>query len=993
MDGGVIRLSVQLHTHSDYSLLRSALTLERLVAGAKKMEIEALALTDHNTTAGHVELARLCAQSGIKPIFGLEADIAYPWDWSKGPSADTASLVLLAENEEGYGNLLAAASEDFPLPLHRLADFAPGLILLEGGLSGQLTKLSAAGLKERAQSLNSWYAKNFPSSYYLRFDVEQSDDFRRFFPQSRFVLTQDVRYLQPSEKKVLQVLAGIGNFTGIIPKYPLLSWSQLKEKFSGPAEFLANTLEVAERCQVKLSREKTWPGPFLDSDFDDQVWEGARRRYPNLTPAVRRRILQEVEIIKARGFCDYFLIVAEIVRFAQSARIPVGPGRGSAASSIVAYCLGITSVDPLAWGLLFERFLNLEREHPPDIDLDFCYERRQEILEFVAERFGRDKVAQIGSYGTFGSRSAQREAGRILTAEDKPETPEKLAQQIQGLKRHRATHAAGVVITSRPTLSYTALYRDRKLPVTHLDMYSLEELGLLKIDLLGLRTLTLLARTEEKIQKRNPQFSLAQIPLKDEKTINLLSAGKSLGVFQLESSLYQELLISLRPRSFSDLVALLALGRPGPLNILPEFLRLREHPEQIKYLHPALEEILKETSGLILYQEQVMQIAAKIGQFSLGEADLLRLALGKNDQKAIARWRRRFIEGSQQSGLSPEEGKHLFQTLREFSGYAFNKAHSVSYALLTWQSAYLKAHYPQEFFLVLLNEGGMNKSQRDYLLDCQGMGLTLLPPDVLYSEKDFTPEGSGLRLGLGAIKQINRQTVQKIVEERTRSQFRDFSDFKTRTALPDGILNLLVSAGACDSLAERRFSLQSLGLQVPSARRLLEQERELVGIFASQHPAKPFRPLIKHIQGDFQSILGRLEHLQHLGRTFKGVLETEQGLAAFRGKAGPQSQLLKDGALVCLLGFWREGVFSCEKVFPLGPILLILPEKEQLEVLKDLLGSSYGFRPVILRLGFNIFHRLPREFWVSEAAQINAGLKEAQIVHQWFDPWKEMGGA
>ena len=657
----------------------------------------------------------------------------------------------------------------------------------------------------------------------------------------------------------------------------------------------------------------------------------------------------------------------------------------------MAYCLGITDVDPMAWGLVFERFLNKERQNLPDIDLDFCYVRRSEVIDYVVNRFGRDHVALIGTYGTFGERSADQEVRKVLGL--KPHETSKeyefLSAKIKGLKRNRSTHAAGVVITNEPMHTFSAVYADRDVPVTHLDMYSLEELGILKIDLLGLRTLTQLGDMEVAVQKKDPGFSLRTIPPDDDRTYQLLASGRSLGVFQLESSLFQDLLRSLVPNSFQDIAALLALGRPGPLSRFPEYLRLRNNPEKMHPIHPEVEDVLSETYGLMIYQEQVIQVAHRLGGLSLGEADLLRVALGKNDQAAIRNFKGQFIEGAQAHGLSKREGERLFGDILDSAGYAFNKAHSISYALLTWQSAYLKAHYPLEFFQHLLNSVSSIDTIRTYLLDCQGLGINVLPPDVRYSQIDYTVEGDSLRVGLGSIKYLSSHAVKPVLDERRKGPYGDFPQFVHRTALPGNVLEILVYAGACDGLESRRNCLRTLGIDPPNDLELLRRERELLGAYVSTHPAQRFIPFVHHIQGEFDSVVGEVESVEHRGGRFYGNLDTPQGSILFIMKNAQGRHFVSVGNRLALLGSFDQGQFVVESVFPLGPILILLPHVSQLKMVESILRKRKGSIPVVFRLSPEVLHVLPEEYWVCPEDALVVQLEEKEVAHQWFDPWQE----
>ncbi len=947
-------MAAHLYTHSDYSLLESVCRVESLVERAAKSGIKYLALTDRGTTAGHAELEYYAKREGVNPIFGVELD-----------SQDLGQVVLLAMTVEGYQNLLYLTSQ--PGPLRK-----EGLL----GLSRGLAILVSPDLQEPDHA---WLENEFGCDYYIRFELGQSYQPFGVFPEHKFVLCQDVRYLETKSLLTLEVLGKIKGKGISPPEYPLLSWEELSRRFQGPSLVLKTTMDLAQRCSsVRLPRAQILPPHPAGESIDDAVWRGAKERFGSISEAVSERLHHELGIIKDLGYEDYFLIVADIVRFAKGAGIPIGPGRGSAASSLVAHVLGITEVNSLSWGLLFERFLNAERNKRPDIDLDFCYERRGEVLAYLVERFGRDHVAQIGTYGTFGAKGAAQEVRRAL-GKDKPA----VAEEMQGLKRHRSTHAAGVIITAGPIQAISAVYLDRDIPVTHLDMYALEELGVLKIDLLGLKTLTLLRQVEELVKKGDGSFSLQNIPSQDEATLAQLGTGKSLGIFQLESEFYQDLLTRLRPRSFQDLVALLALGRPGPLGMFPEYVARRDNPKKICYSHPALAEILSETYGLILYQEQVMLIANQVAGLSLGEADLLRSALSKSNSQDTEVWQGRFTSGARaKSGLSASEADKLFAMIAQFSGYAFNKAHSVSYARITWQAAYLKTHYPAEFFLTLLSKGSTGKEFQMILNDARRLGLKVLPPSVLHSETMATLEHGQLRLGLLTNRHLTPRAANAIIQE--RGKWSSLRQFRQTTRLDEASLERLVLCGALDDLGSRNKHLQELGLASKGGLELLRLERDLLGVYASNHPCTPFAPLIQQLRGDLPVVAGEILETKLGGSQWQGKLDTPQGPLPFRG---PRERFgsfkLAVGGRIALFGYPEV-----EWAFPLGPTLLITPTPHNLEAIKLVLEGQRGSKPAILLLG-GAYHLLPSQFWVSGVQEMEKRLQEKQIVYTWLDPWKE----
>jgi DNA polymerase-3 subunit alpha len=969
-------LAVHLCAHSDYSLLESVLTVEGLVKQGAKLGFTALALTDHNSTGGHWEFQRYCREEGIKPIFGLELDVNYDSD------SQPRQVVVLALDNGGYGSLLRLASLPPPVPREALAQFKQGLALLEGGRTGQLTAHVAQGHLDQAQALYKWYGEQFGGDFFLRREAGEKTGLERTFPQARFVLCQDVRYAQRASAQTLRILAAIKGSEVNVPPYPMLSWEEICRQAGGSREMVANTLELAQRCSVELPSERGMRSQEGSTRLEELAWQGAAERFGEPDPQVRTRLQYELQVISELGFADYFLTVADLVRFAKGAGIPVGPGRGSAAGSLTAYVLGITEVNPLEWGLVFERFLNPERRSKPDIDVDFCFERRGEVLAYAVQRFGQGHVAQIGTYGTFGPKSAVQEVRRVL-GRDNP----KAAAEIQNLKRHRSTHAAGIIVSHRPIEEFSAVYRDRSIPVTHLDMYALEDLGALKIDLLGLRTLTLLRNMEQEVQRRGPSFSLEGIPLHDEKTLELLGQGRTTGVFQLESELFQDLLKQLKPASFTDIVALLALGRPGPLSMFGEFAARRRDPSRISYLHPELEEILGETYGLILYQEQVMAIAHRLGGLSLGEADLLRRDLAKGGADA-ERWRERFVQGAQGRGLGREAAQKLFSSIAQFSGYAFNKAHSVSYALLSWRAAYLKTHYPEVFYTVLLNQGSPGKGQSALLAEAKTLGVEILPPSVLHSQARITLEGKAIRLGLTTNRKVPPYSAQEIVEKRGAKLWASFAQFRAAVNLDHKLLETLVLMGALDDLGERHQHLGELGLPARSALELVKAEKELLGVYVSLHPCGPFWPLAERLRGELDAAVGEVIELEMRGKRCQGVLDTPGGYLAFQGQLDFPRGWLKSGARIAVFGLLQGTSLVLEWALPLVPTLLITPKPQDLEIIKGILGGERGARPAILLIG-QAYHVLPPEFWVGSVGTVNHSLEAAGVVYTWFDPWKE----
>ena len=926
---------------------------------AAKLGIEALALTDWATTAGHGEFEKACLKAGIKPIFGVELEVK-----------DLGQVVLLALTNRGYANLLHLTSLAQPdgITKEGLLEYKKDLALLKGGPEN-----------EPSSAQHSWLQQHFGPHYYIRHELGQTLDHFGLFPPEKFVLCQDVRYLKEESKRTLEVLCHVEDKGRKVPAHPLLAWDDLWKVFDGPSVVRETTMELARSVEhVGLPREQRLPRPPHVPNLEDLVWQGATKRFGAVREEIAQRLRHELAVIQDLGYEDYFLIVADLVRFAKEAGIPVGPGRGSAASSLVAYCLGITEIDSLDFGLLFERFLNAERKKRPDIDLDFCYERRGEVLAYLVTSYGKEHVAQIGTYGTFGAKHARQAVQAALGQEELA-----VASELQDLKRNRSTHAAGVIVSARPIQEISAVYLDRDIPITHLDMYALETLGALKIDLLGLRTLTLLQHMEQRVKEVDGAFSLQEIPLQDAKTCEMLGAGRSLGVFQLESELFQDLLCKLRPGSFQDLVALLALGRPGPLKMFPDYVARRDRCSKIRYPHPVLGEILDETYGLILYQEQVMLIASRVAGFTLGEADILRSDLAKGESRVTETWRERFVQGVQtKSGLSAPEAEKLFAKVAKFSGYAFNKAHSVSYAKITWQAAYLKAHYPGAFFATLLNEGRSGKDRELLLRDAQASGLTIVTPSVFHSSPETVWQGEDLRLGLATHRLVPPGVAESIC--RGPRNWSNFSQFQRTTRLDRASLERLILSGALDDLGPRNQLLEQLGLEPRRELELLHLEKELLGSYLSLHPCSPFLPLVQSLKGELSVVAGEiLEIIRDKGIRL-GWLDTPEGVKPFRGPEAVFAKLnLGVGSRVALFG-QPEVAW----ILPLGPTLLITPSPTELGTIKTVLDGQFGTRPTILLLD-QAYHLLPQQFWVKDVGRTNDQLGEFQIVYTWLDPWKE----
>lgn len=948
---------VHLHVHTQYSLLDGAAEINQLLRKVKELGMPAVAITDHGVMYGCLKFYQQALEYGVKPILGCEIYVAPRRLNDKVAKVDDnpTHLVLLAENNEGYRNLLKLVSiahlEGFyykpRIDLETLRKYSQGLIALSACLNGVIARPLLENRIETAKNLILRYQEIFgKDNFYLELQYQHLAEQRnvnRLLAElagecgAPLVATNDVHYLNREDATVHDVLLCIQtgktvNETNRLkfatPEFYLKSQAEMSEIFSNYPEALANTVRIAERCNVRLELGKLHmpeyqipEGTSPEGYLEDLCRQGIKDRGMAWDDQREQRLRNELDVINQMGFPGYFLIVRDFVNYAKENGIMVGPGRGSAAGSLVAYLLGITDLDPIEHGLLFERFLNPERVSMPDIDIDFCYERRGEVINYVRKRFGTEKVAQIITFGTMAARAAVRDVGRVLglpygevdrvakliphelgisIAEARKQSEElsnlaktnpkidyllSIAEKIEGFPRHASTHAAGVVISGEPLTTYLPLARSNEDEViTQFPMEDIEALGLLKMDFLGLRTLTVLRDTIELIrQNRGLEVDLAKIPLNDELTYLELQAGHTLGVFQLESSGIRRILVRLKPDKLEDLTALMALYRPGPLGsgMIDDFIKARHGQKPIEYLDPSLEPILRETYGVILYQEQVMRIASEIGGFSLGEADLVRRAMGKKKPEVLAAMRERFINGALAKGLSQEKAAAIFDLMEYFSGYGFNKSHSAAYALVSYQTAYFKANYPQEYMAALLTSVMGNSDKVGlYIEECRRMGLPIYPPDVNLSMASFTPEGEGIRFGLLSIKNVGIGASEKIINGRKSGKYHSLFDFCARVSsqlVNKRVAESLIKAGALDCFGlgrrqmltaldeilektvKRNYAANQLSLldvfddggmepelkmaQVEefSQSELLQMEKEYLGIFISGHPLDQWR--------------------------------------------------------------------------------------------------------------------------------------------------------
>jgi len=866
---------VHLHVHSEFSLLDGACRIPDLVQRAKEFNMPAIALTDHGVMYGAIDFYKTAKENGIKPIIGCEVYVTPGSRFDKkGQRNSLYHLILLAKDLEGYKNLsrivTASYLEGFyykpRVDKELLRNHHKGLIALTSCLAGEIPTLILQNRIEDARKAINEYLDIFGEDFYLELQdnglPEQKIVNSTLIKFSKelgipVVATNDVHYINKEDAEIHDILLCIQTGSKLNDKnrlrfgtneFYLRSPEEMERLFHNVPTALENTLKIAELCNLELPLNRIIlptfeipEGETLESYFEKLCWKNAELKFKELTPEIKERLSYEISIIKQMGFAGYFLIVSDFVNYAKSKGIPVGPGRGSAAGSLVAYVLGITNLEPTRWGLIFERFLNPERVTMPDIDIDFCFERREEVINYVREKYGKDHVAQIITFGTMASRAAIRDVGRVLdvpygdvdklakmipqnsTIDEAIENSEELrelinqnptyeriisiAKKLEGYARHASIHAAGIVISKEPIVEYVPLQiMEGNEIVTQFPMTNLEELGLLKMDFLGLRTLTVINDTLKEIKRRyGIEIDINNIPLDDKKVYELLQSGETVGVFQLESKGMRNLLKEVKPEKFEDLIAVLALYRPGPLGRLESYIKRKRGEEEVKYIHPALEPILAETYGVIVYQEQVMEIAHKLAGFTLGQADLLRRAMGKKLPEVMEQQRELFINGAKERGIPEEIAKEIFEDMAKFAEYGFNKSHSAAYALITYQTAFLKTYYPKEYMsAVLTSVMGNNDKLLRYLAEVKRMGISILKPDINESMVGFTVTDEGIRFGLSGIKNVGESVAEAIVNEREKNgKFSSILDFINRLDSKytnKRALESLIKAGAFDSL-------------------------------------------------------------------------------------------------------------------------------------------------------------------------------------------------
>lgn len=880
---------VHLHVHTEYSLLDGASRIEDLIGRAKELGMPAIAITDHGCMYGAVDFYKQALKQGIKPIIGCEVYVAPRSRLEKSAGADTEAyyhLVLLAENEKGYRNLIELVSRGYTegfyykprIDREILRTYSEGLIGLSACIAGEvpamLLKGDAAGAREITQEYCEILGKD---NFFIELQDHGMEEEKRVNSQLialaaelgiGLVATNDLHYVRQEDAESHDVLLCIQMGKTVDEenrmRFPsnefyLKSAAEMAALFPANPEALSNTLRIAERCNVSfefgvlhLPQFPVPEGQNAESYLRKLCEEKLLWRYREITQEIRERLEYELAVIEKMGYSSYFLIVWDFVNYSREQKIPVGPGRGSAAGSLVSYLLGITSIDPLQYGLLFERFLNPDRVTMPDIDIDFCYERRSKIIEYVSARYGADRVAQIITFGTMAAKAAIRDVGRALnmtysdvdriaklvpnelgiTLKRSLEISKELRQSydseplitrlldlamaVEGLPRHASTHAAGLVISKYPLTQHVPLQNSSEgFLTTQFDKDRIEEIGLLKMDLLGLRTLTVIGDALELVRKnRGITIDIEQIPLDDKEACLMLANGDTAGVFQMESSGMTNLVKELKPEHFNDLIPLVALYRPGPLGsgMVADFIAGRHGKKDIHYLHPILESVLKDTFGVILYQEQVMQIASLMGGFTLGQADLLRRAMGKKKHDVLVAQQDAFLQGAEKQNIDTKIAQEIFELMIHFGDYGFNKSHSAAYALVAYQTAWLKAHYRPEFMAALLTSVmGVNDKIGFYIEECRRMGIAVLPPDINASGTSFTVDGQDIRFGLAGVKNVGANAIASIMAVREEDgKFTSIIDFCSRVDMRlanKRVIESLIKCGAFDSLGKKRSQL------------------------------------------------------------------------------------------------------------------------------------------------------------------------------------------
>ena len=881
-----------LHVHTEYSLLDGSSKIEELVARAKELGMDSLAITDHGVMYGVVAFYKAAKAAGIKPILGSEVYVSPGSRFDREPGGGQERyyhLVLLAENDTGYHNLMKIVSKGFVdgfyyrprVDYEILEQYHEGVIALSACLAGEVPRYLERGLYDQAREAALRYEKIFGKGNFFLELQDHGIPAQKMVNQGLLrlsrelgidlVATNDIHYTYDSDVDAHDILLCIQTGKKVADEnrmryeggqYYCKSEEEMRRLFPYAQEAIDNTQKIADRCNVEIEFGVTkLPEYQVPEGYDSWSYlnhlceEGMRKRYPQDDGALKKRLDYELDVIHTMGYVDYFLIVWDFIHFAKSHGISVGPGRGSAAGSIVAYCLEITDIDPIRYNLLFERFLNPERVSMPDIDVDFCFERRQEVIDYVVEKYGKDQVVQIVTFGTFAARGVVRDVGRVLdlpyakcdsiakmipkdlgitldkALKSSPdlrnayETDEEvrylidMSKRLEGLPRHTSMHAAGVVISRTNVDEYVPLSRGADGTITtQFTMTELEELGLLKMDFLGLRTLTVIQNAVDQAEKNHQvKLDLNAIDYNDPNVMDMIGSGKDEGVFQLESGGMKSFMKELKPRTLEDIIAGISLYRPGPMDFIPKYLKGKNDPSSITYDCPQMEPILEPTYGCIVYQEQVMQIVRDLAGYTMGRSDLVRRAMSKKKASVMEKERQNFVYGNPEegvkgciaNGIDEKTANHIYDEMIDFAKYAFNKSHAACYAVVSYQTAYLKYYYPQELMAALLTSVLDNTTKiSEYILTCRQMGISILPPDINEGVSGFSVSGENIRYGLSAIRSIGRNVVEAIVRERDRNgPFVTLDDFVSRMSgkeINKKTVENFIKAGAMDSLPGNR---------------------------------------------------------------------------------------------------------------------------------------------------------------------------------------------
>jgi len=1081
----VSRQFVHLHVHSDFTLLDGAAKTGGLVERAAALQMPALALTDGGNLFGAVAFYQAAERAGVKPILGMEAYLTRGSRLDKTPrNRSLDHLVLLAENETGFRNLMKLSTSGFlegfyyrpRVDYELLEAHAEGLIALSSGLSGAVARELLEGRQRQAVEMAARHREIFPGRYYVEIQDHGIAHQRALIPglvdvarklELPVVATNDVHYIRRTEAEAQEILILIqqqrtvhepNRFRSGTDQRFLKSAAEMEALFTGLPEALDRTLEIAERTGVHMDFDRLLlpdfplPEGFENPDtyLEHLAREGLADRYTHLGPDIEARLVLELEIIRQMGYSGYFLIVRDFIHYARDHGVAVGPGRGSAAGSLVAYCLGITDIDPLRFGLLFERFLNPERVSMPDIDVDFDYRQRGRVIDYVKHKYGEDSVTQIITFGTMAARGVIRDVGRALgieftevdriaklvpaelgitlerAVEQVPELQEMaasdevhakllgVARNLEGLARHASTHAAGVLIAPGRLDRVVPLFKSNKGEIsTQWDMKSVEKVGLLKMDFLGLRTLTILEDALNLIEERTgSRPELRTLPLDDAETFGTLRTAQTVAVFQLESSGMRDLLRRLAPETFEDVVAVNALYRPGPMGsgMVSEFIDCKHGKKAIRYEHDILEPILRPTYGMMVYQEQVMQIASAMAGFTLGEADLLRRAMGKKQKEEMDAQEHKFVAGAVARGIAEPTARKVFEQMAFFAGYGFNKSHSAAYALLSYQTAYLKTHHPPEFMAATLG-CEMDSTDRVMILveECRRLHLAVLPPDINSSRTFFSVTDQGIRFGLGAVKNVGKGAIEELVRAREAGgPFRSLFDLTRRVgheALNRRVMESLVAAGALDTLHPSRARLHAaVPLALESGARYqrdqamgqtalfgagegspgeegalpeapewdrntrLRREKEVLGFYLSEHPLDTYRDEISAVAS------GDTAALKSQGSGEVGLLGVVSGIVRKVDKKGRMMAFLTvedyAGTLECVL---FADVFEKAKPFlESDRVVLVrgrLDRREPEADPKIVAGEVFDFEACRGELEHTLFLKVPLD-----------GLEEAKLL-------------